>query len=260
MAAMSPTPPQIPSLDPNAAARRGCREPADKPRRFWTAVTVEAEPDGGWSVRLDGRRPRTPAGAPLILPTEAAARLVADEWAAQETVVELAAMPATRLAATAIDRVGQAREEVAAEIARWAGSDLLCYFAEAPAGLVARQQAEWGPWLGWAERELGLPLVRAAGIVHRPQPPEVEARVRALALALDDLRLAALALVAPLFGSAVLALAVQRGALAADAAFDLSCLDESFQEAQWGVDAEAAERAARLRAEARLLQQWFAAL
>lgn len=259
MAAMAQTPPHIPSLDPNAAAARGFREPGDRPRRFWKAVAVEREGEG-WAVRLDGRTPRTPAGARLALPTEAAAGLVAEEWAAQGQSIEMAAMPATRLAATAIDRVGRARAEVADEIARYAGSDLLCYFAEAPAELAARQQREWGPWLDWAERALDLRLARTAGIVHAAQPAEAVDRVRELALGLDDFGLAGLAMAAPLFGSAVLALAVQRGELAAPAAFDLSRLDEAFQEGQWGVDAEAAERTAALRQEAGLLQRWFEAL
>lgn len=259
MAAMSQTPPHIPALDPNVAAARGFREPGDRPKRFWKTVTVERDGDG-WGVRLDGRAPKTPAGAPLVLPTEAAARLAAEEWAAQGEVIEPAAMPATRLAATAIDRVARARTEVAEEIARYAGSDLLCYFAEAPAELAARQARAWGPWLDWAERALDLRLVRAAGIVHAPQPPEAAARVRELALGLDDFGLAGLALAASLLGSAVLALALQRGALGGGEAFDLSRLDEAFQEGQWGVDAEAAERAARMRAEAELLQRWFEAL
>ncbi len=46
-----------------------------------TAETAPAE--GGFAVRLDGRQPRSPQGQALILPTEALARLVADEWAAQ---------------------------------------------------------------------------------------------------------------------------------------------------------------------------------
>jgi chaperone required for assembly of F1-ATPase len=53
---------------------------------------------------------------------------------------------------------------------------------------------------------------------------------------------------------------VHRGKLTGDAAFDLSRLDETFQEERWGVDHEAAERAPRMRAEAEMLDRWFAAL
>jgi chaperone required for assembly of F1-ATPase len=231
-----------------------------KPKRFWTAAAAGPEGEGGRPVLLDGRPARTPAGLPLRLPTRPLAELVAAEWAAVGEELDYAAMPATRLAFTVIDRVPAAREAVVDEAARYAGSDLLCYFADEPRALAERQAREWSPLLDWAEAELGLPLVRTAGVVHAPQPPETLARARDHAAALDDAQLAALAYAAPLFGSVVLALAVQRGRLTGEEAFDLSRLDEAHQEAFWGVDAEAAARTARLRAEAVMLDRWFRAL
>jgi chaperone required for assembly of F1-ATPase len=255
MAAMS----HIPPLDPNVAARRGFRESEERLKRFWTAVDVTR--DGPvWTVRLDGRTPKTPAGAPLALPTEASARLAAEEWAGQGEFIAPATMPATRLASTAIDRVGQAREPVADEIAAYAGSDLLCYLADAPASLVEQQARAWAPWRDWAAAELGVRLEPAEGIVHRPQDPAAVARVKALALELDTFVLTGLATAVPLLGSAVLALALQRGAIGGEAAFELSRLDEAFQESRWGIDEEAAARTDARRAEAVLLERWFRAL
>lgn len=230
-----------------------------RPRRFYEAASA-APHEGGFVVALDARTLRTPAGARLILPGQALAELVASEWAAQEQVIDHGQMPATRLAFTAADRIGEARAATAAEIARQAGADLLCYFAEAPKVLTERQEARWGPLLDWAAQALDLRFERAIGILHRAQPQATLDRVEALALALDDFALAGLALAAGLFGSAVLALALQRGVLGGDEAFDLSRLDEAFQEAQWGIDAEAAERTARLRDEAVMLERWFRAL
>lgn len=249
----------IPPLDPNVAARKGFRESEERLKRFWTVVDVAADGDG-WAVRLDGRVPKTPAHARLILPTEAAAQLVAEEWAGQGEFLDPVTMPATRLASTAIDRVSQVREAVADEIAAFAGSDCLCYLAEAPASLVAEQAREWEPWRDWAARTHGIRLQVAEGIIHRAQEPEAIARTRALALALDDFALTGLATATPLLGSAVLALALQQGALGGEAAFELSRIDEAFQERHWGIDAEAAERTAARRAEAELLERWFRAL
>jgi chaperone required for assembly of F1-ATPase len=250
---------QIPSLDPNVAARKGFRESEERVKRFWKAVHV-APAEGGWAVLLDGRMPKTPSHAPLIVPTGAAARMLSYEWADQGEFLEPATMPATRLASTAIDRVSQAREAVADEIAAYAGSDLLCYLAEDPSSLVERQAREWAPWRAWAAAELGVHLEPAEGIVHRPQDPAAVARVRELALRLDDFALTGLAMAVPLLGSAVLGFALQRAADGADALFDASRLDEAFQEERWGVDAENAERTAARREEARLLARWFAAL
>lgn len=229
------------------------------PKRFYKTVSVA--PDGdGFAVQLDGRTPKSPAKSPLVLPTRALAQLIAAEWDAQDQVINLATMTATRRAFTAIDQIPPARAAVADEVAHYAGSDVLCYFADEPRALVEREEAQWLPILAWAKDELGLELERASGIVHRPQPAATLERAKALALAADDMTLTALAEATALFGSAVLALAVQRGRLDAEAALDLSRLDEIFQIEQWGVDDEAAERIEGHRAEARGLQMWFEAL
>ena len=254
-----PTMSHIPPLDPNVAARKGFRESEERLKRFWKVADVDIV-QGGWRVVLDGRAPKTPAHAQMILPTEAAARMVADEWSAQGEFIDPGTMPATRLAATAIDRIGQAREAVAEEIAAYAGSDALCYLAEHPSSLVTQQAKTWGPWRDWAAVELGVTLEACEGIVHRPQDAASIARVKALALALDDFTLTGLATAVPLLGSAILGLALQRGVLDGSAAFDLSRLEETFQEEQWGIDDDNAERTAARRAEAVLLEQWFKAL
>ena len=228
-------------------------------RRFYKAA--QARPAGElFEIVLDGRRAKTPAGAVIALPTQAAGDLVASEWAGQGEWIEFGQMPATRHAFTAIDRVAAAHAETAAELARFAASDLLCYFAEAPSALIERQQTHWGPVLDWAEDDLGLLFVRAQGIVYQAQPPETLHKVEAMASELDPFTLAGLAWAAALFGSAVLALALQRGRLTGEEAFELSRLDEAFQNEQWGEDAEAADRTARMRAEALMLERWFAAL
>lgn len=206
-------------------------DPTKSPKRFYKDVAVQAE-TGGFSIRLDSRAVRTPAKAVLIAPTEALAALIAGEWRAQGDVVRMETMPATRLAYTAFDRIGAAREAVAGGLAKTAGADLLCYFAPAPQSLVERQTIRWGAILDWARDELGLSFTRTAGVVHHPQPAETLARVEALALALDDFTLAALSLATSLFASAVLALALQRDMLDGAAAFELSRLDEAFEEEQ----------------------------
>lgn len=232
-------------------------ENAERLRRFWKEAAVGPQGQGGWPVLLDGRQARTPGGKPLVLPTEGLAQQAAEEWAAQGEHLALASMPATRLAHTAIEHVHGKRDAIAGELARYVGSDLLCYHADQPAEL-AREHAEgWGPLLAWADDTLELKLTPTAGIVHIPQSPETIARAKALALELDDFALTALSAATPLFGSAILAFALQRGRLGGEEAFALSRIDEAFQERQWGVDEEAAIRTAKLRVEALALERWF---
>ncbi|WP_374570989.1 ATP12 family chaperone protein [Phenylobacterium sp.] len=238
---------------------KGFHEPVDKPKRFYKEVAVEPE-GAGFAVKLDGRTVRTPKGGKLVAPTRALADLVAAEWAAQTDVIELATMHATRLANTALEALPSARQATAQSVVQYAASDLICYFADEPQTLAERQALHWEPVLARAEAEIASAFVRASGIIHREQPAETLERVRELAEALDDFRLTGLAFGAALFGSAILALGVLRGWLSGEQAFELSRLDEAYQEEKWGVDAEAAERTARLMDEARLLDRWFRAL
>lgn len=239
--------------------QKGFIEPGEKPRRFYETVAVEAG-EGGWRVLLDGRPPRSSRGAALLAPTRALAELVAAEWEAQARHVDLAVMHATRLAFTALEAVPTAREAVADQIVRYAGNDLLCYPAEAPEGLRARQAAEWGPVLERARAELGVALEPSQGILHREQPAHAMEAVRRHALSADDFTLSGLAFGVPLFGSAVLALGLWRGWFSGEDAFALSRVDEAWQESQWGIDEEAAERTAGLLSEARMLEAWFRGL
>lgn len=239
--------------------QKGFHEPGEKPRRFYKSVEV-AEGEGGFQVLLDGRSPRSSKGAKLVAPTRVLAELCAEEWARQGEFIELGSMDATRLAFTAIEAIPPAREATAEQFAQYAGSDLICYFAEAPAALVQRQDEHWGPVLERTERELALAFIRAAGIRHQAQPEATLANVKALALASDDFGLAGLAFGAALFGSAILTLALQRGWLTGEQAHALSRVDEAYQEEKWGVDEEAAERTARLLDESRMLERWFRAL
>ena len=239
--------------------RKGFHEPNEKPRRFYKAVEI-AETEGGFAVLLDGRALRTPGGIRLKLPTRALAEQIAAEWEAQGETIEMAQMHATRLGNTAIDSIGAAREAAADQIANYAASDLVLYFAEQPEALVSRQTELWGPVLDRIEKEARLSFVRASGIIHQPQPQESLDEVRRIALGLDDFGLTGLAFGAALFGSAILAIGLERGWLDGAQAYELSRLDEAWQAERWGVDAEAAERVERLREEAVVLERWFRGL
>lgn len=218
-----------------------------KPKRFWKAAT--AEPcEGGFTVRLDGRAVKTPAKAPLVLPTLAMARAVAAEWDAQDKLVRPETMPMTRAANSALDKVTPQFAAVAELLADYGGSDLLCYRAEGPEALVARQAAAWDPLLAWAAAELGAPLVATAGVMHIAQPAESLARLRAELFGATPFELAGLHDLIAITGSLILGLAVARGRLSAAEAFGISRIDEHWQAELWGADAEAAAAEARKQA------------
>lgn len=209
------------------------------PKRFWKETAVAAE-GAGFTVHLDGRPVRTPAKAALILPTRALAEAVAAEWQAQEGKIDPGTMPATRTANSAIDKLARQQAEVVEMLAAYGETDLLCYRAERPLALAARQAGVWNPLLAWAEAEFGAALNVTAGVLPVEQPAESLARLRAGVAGLDPFRLAAFHDLVAISGSLVLALAVVRGRIAPDEAWEASRIDETWQNEQWGIDEEAA--------------------
>ncbi|EYD73445.1 ATP12 family chaperone protein [Limimaricola hongkongensis] len=218
-----------------------------KAKRFWKAASA-APAEGGWQVLLDGRPVRTPAKAALVLPTRALAEAVAAEWQAQEERIDPGAMPATRTANSAIDKVTATRAEVAGMLAAYGGSDMLCYRAEGPAELVARQAAEWDPLLDWAATRFDARLAVTAGIMPVAQDAAALERLGAPVHAMEPFALSAFHDLVALSGSLVLAFAVTEGRLDPQEAWRLSRLDEEWQIEQWGVDDEAEALAQRKRA------------
>ena len=218
-----------------------------KARRFWTAATVTETADG-LTVSLDARPVRTPGKLPLILPTRAMAEAVAAEWDAQSERIDPLSMPVTRAANSAIEKVRPQRDAVVAEIARYGGTDLLCYRAAEPPALAAQQAEAWDPWLTWAANALDAPLAVQHGLMPVAQPPESLARLATAVDKLDSFELTGFHDLVALSGSLVLAFAVIRDRLDPAAAWDLSRIDEAWQTALWGHDDEAAAQAAARRA------------
>lgn len=214
-------------------------------KRFYKAAGAE-KLDGGWQVTLDGRPVKTPARAALIVPSAALADAIVAEWNAQNDRVDPRAMPMTGLSNAAIDHVGGGRRAFVDSLAAYGESDLVCYRAPSPSDLAARQSAAWDPVLTWAEDELGAALQVTTAISHVAQDAAALQRLRTALDAMGDFEIAAMQPLVTIAGSLVIALALARGRIDADAAFAASHLDEQYQFEKWGADAEAlATREAR---------------
>jgi chaperone required for assembly of F1-ATPase len=220
----------------------------DLPKRFYKDVAVETV-DGGFRVTLDGRAMKTPAKRPLVVPTAALADVIAAEWRGQGSEIDPGTMPVTRLANSVVDGVVDRMVEVAEDAAKYAGTDLICYRAEQPERLVERQTALWDPILDWAEEALGARFLVADGIMHVAQDAEALMAVRRAFGAYGPWALAGLHTVTTLTGSALVALALARGRLDADAAWEAAHVDEHWSFEVWGRDAEAEARLAHRRTE-----------
>lgn len=230
-------------------------------KRFWDSA--RAEPVGDrWQIALDGKPMRLPGGAPLLVGTPGLAEAIADEWQAaggkKGGEMSFADTPLTRLAGTAQERVAPQAAAVVAELAKYGESDLLCYRAEEPEALVARQASQWQPWLDWVAERHGARLEVTCGVMHRAQPAESVARLAAAVGRLEVPVLAALGLIVPATGSLVLGLAMAEGVLGAAEAAAAAQLDELFQAELWGVEWESQERRERVAGEIALAGRYMA--
>ena len=214
---------------------------------FWSETSVSVD-QAGFGIELDGRMLTTPARAPLHVPTRALAAEIAGEWAAQREEVDPETMPFTRLANAAIDKLSEQFDDTVDALASYAETDLVCFRADGPDALVARQTAQWQPHLEWLERAHGLRLVATTGVIPIPQPAESLAALKAWVADRSTFSLMGLHDLIMLSGSIVLARAIIEGQIDADAAWKAATLDETWQSEVWGEDAEAAEASAAKRA------------
>ncbi|MGJ8610943.1 MAG: ATP12 family chaperone protein [Octadecabacter sp.] len=209
-------------------------------KRFWKDVSV-VEQDGGFAVQLDERAVKTPAKAPLTVPTRAMADAIAEEWRAVDKAVNPNVMPFTRSANAAIDKVAVQFDEVANLLAAYGGSDLLCYRAEGPDALVQRQCDAWDQLLDWAQDTYGVRLAVTTGIMPVAQDETMLNVLTAPLFKATPFELVAFHDLIAMSGSLVLALCVTQRRLVPQSAWDLSRIDEDWQIEKWGADDDAAQ-------------------
>jgi chaperone required for assembly of F1-ATPase len=220
-------------------------------RRFYgsaEAVKVETAGDGtpaAWRVLLDGKPIMTPARASFAVPTAALAEAAVAEWMNQQELIDPETMPLTRLANGAIDRVRGAEAETVADITKFAASDLLCYRADWPQGLVDAQAELWDPVLVWVLETFDAPFLSGQGVAPIVQSGASIAKVKHVFSAYDAFGLTAMHTMTALLSSALLTLALAQGRLSVDEVWTAAHVDETWQASRWGRDAEAEQRAAR---------------
>ena len=235
--------------NPQVAAQQAAR--ASLPKRFFKNVTVEPEPASQgddekppvFCVQLDGKKIKTPAGNTLATPSLKSAKIVAGEWAAQEELIDAATMPATRLVNTACDGIENDPQAVIEDMLKFASSDLLCYRASSPSGLVEQQISQWDPVLDWAGVELGAPFETTDSLIQIAQPKQAIMAVgQALKQWPDPIAIGALHTFTNLTGSIILALAVASSKYSAEQAWKIAHVDEDWNISSWGEDEEAKKK------------------
>ncbi len=245
------------------------------PKRFYKRVGHEPM-HGGHAVTLDGKPIKTPAKKVMIAPTQQLAEAIVAEWEAQDESIDPEVMPLTRLLNITLDRVEHDRAALLVEVNAYAETDLLYYRAPAEPlpsgeggaprsgegagiavaslhhaltprdarpspvgrGLAERQAATFTPILEWFALQHNLEFAVTDGILPIAQPPASLQKIAALFAAANAAELGALAMLVPMLGSALLAIAVWQGRVSVETALSAARLDENFQAEKWGMDVD----------------------
>jgi len=209
-------------------------------KRFWTTTKVETS-GAGFGVFLDERPLKTPAKADLVVPSRPLGDAIAAEWDALEDQIDPQKLPFTKLANAAIDNMAEKAGLVVEALTAYAETDLLCYRADSPEGLVARQSQSWDPILDWIRDHHEIFFVSTVGIMPVEQPKKTIEKFEDWLKEMDKFELMAAHDLIMMSGSIVLARAVIEGHLSANEAWEISTVDDLWQEEVWGVDEDASE-------------------
>ncbi len=228
-------------------------------KKFYKDVSV-VEEDGGFAVALDGRKVKTPAKAAQIVPTKAAAQLMANEWVTQGDEISPDTMPVTRMVNSSIDSIAKNRSHVVDEIAAFGGSDLICYRADEPDELVNRQNEAWDRFHIWLAETWGVKLAMTTGVMPVSQRDEDLLILRQAVDKQNDFILSGLHTVVTISGSLVMGLAFLSGDFDIDDIWQASRVDEVYQAEEWGEDWEAKDRWEKKNAELRAAAVYIDAL
>ncbi len=218
------------------------------PKRFYSAVRVQeisGVDEPSWSILLDERPAKSPSGNVLTARFKPLADAIGTEWEAQTDEIDIRSMTMTRHQMSVLDgptRFKDWRQEILAFLEH----DLLCYRADRPACLAMRQKEVWDPLLKAAASRFSVALVSTEGIASVAQSAVSLAAARDR---LDDIapeHLLVVRRLTELTGSAVLALLAEDGLMSGPSLQEAAFVDEDFQIAQWGSDAEATARRERI--------------
>jgi len=221
-------------------------EDTKRPKRFYKTVSVDAQ-NGFYEITLDGRVSRTQGRRALATPYRALSYAIAHEWDSQVDYIDRHLMKLTVLLSITLDADERQQQEWCDEIINYLNTDLLCYRAEKPSSLVSRQHQEWNPFLDWLKARFDVALGVSIGLSAIQQPEDATKTIQRYLAELSAEQVLACITATKITGSAVLGLALLESDFTAEVIFSSARLDETYQSEQWGVDAEAEAREARMK-------------
>jgi len=139
--------------------------------RFYRNVDVASPSATAHGVTLDGRALKTPAGAPLLVPTRLLASAIALEWDAQIGVLETSTMPVTMMAASVLDLEQHRMHSTVTELLRYLVTDVICFPRHSDPKLFAKQDVLWQPFVTHVVKRYGALSIGDGDALTAPVHP-----------------------------------------------------------------------------------------
>ncbi|MDA0708286.1 MAG: ATPase [Proteobacteria bacterium] len=225
-------------------------------KRFYKDVTIKSHEDD-FVILLDGKFVKTPEKNLLTIPTEKMAKIIQDEWQAQEDKIKPHLMPITKLANTAIDRVDKRKSEIIKMLVEYAVSDQVCYRADNPPDLIQQQNDIWDPLIKWLYETHRINLKITTGIKFIDQENIALDKFRSVFESMESFPLTAYYNMATILGSVTIGLNLYQGQISIEQAWNAGQLDENYQISIWGVDEEAEIRRKNLKSDLEYASQFL---
>jgi chaperone required for assembly of F1-ATPase len=205
-------------------------------KRFYDKVSTEFSPsEKQWKILLDGKTLRTPARAPLLLPTKSLAEGVAFEFEDQTDLIRPALMPLMTIASTAIDVTRHNMATSIDRISAFLETDTVSFLHESDDELREKQISHWNPLREAVQIDHGIETNQAVGLTL-PQGQSEPGKKKLLEILenLDFWKLTTFEIGASYSKSAVIALALLNNRIDVEKAIEAALVEELHQREIWG--------------------------
>lgn len=155
-----------------------------------------------------------------------------------------------------MDEIGDQRQVILDKLVQFAQTDMLLFWGQNK-DLILLQEKEWGPLLQWANHELNTKLQTTQGLDVPEENQSSRGRLRSELERFSDRELVAFYAAALNMRSVLLALALVRGRINAEEAFQAAFLEELWQAENWGVEEDAQARRETMKKELQDIEKFL---
>ena len=211
-------------------------------KKSWEKVSIKKISHNSFQIMLDERILQTPLKRELVLPNLNLTQEIVKEWDQDSKNINTETMIFYGLMSTSLDKIIDNRNLYIDDILDYIDTDLICYRAENPKELVELQKNKWDPIILLIEKYISTKVQIFQGILPKKQHANVHSKLNNLINQFNIFEISALHRITNITGSILLSLCVLKKDISANDVFELSFLDELWQEKNWGFDKETSQK------------------